>query len=256
MASTRAGTTPSKKAAIAPARLIGGIGGLVFVVTVIAQNLIRAAAPSAGAGTSSVVRYYATHRASTLLLAALFPIGAAALAVFAGALGSRLTGRATRGPALAGIMGITGIFATFTMVEATDVALAGYVHRGHADAAIVSALWITHNAVFGVLLVSIAVALAGLSAAASAAGLLAPAWKAVGGLGALALAICAGASPALLDGSPILMLGLAGFLVWVVFVAAAAVALLRHPAPGHAQELSARTPTHLPQQSTRGATLS
>lgn len=245
MASTQAGIIRPKRAAIAPSHLVGGVGGLVFVVTVVVQNLVRAAAPSADAHVSRVVHYYATHRGSTLLLAALFPIGAVALAAFVGALGSKLTGQAIRGPGLAGIIGAVGIFATFTMVEATDVALAGYVHRGSANAGVVSALWVTHNAVFEALLVSIAVALAGLSAAASRTGLLVPAWKVAGSLGALALAICAGFSPALLDGSPILALGLAGFLVWVVFVATAAVSLLRHPTPTPAPGLSATAPTQV-----------
>src|SRR5436190_22232228 len=119
MASTQVGMTSQKRAALAPSHLVGGIGGLVFVVSVVVQNLIRAAAPSADAHVSSVVHYYTTHRASTLVLAALFPIGAAGLATFVGVLGSRLMGPATRGPALAGIFGAVGVFATFTMLEAT-----------------------------------------------------------------------------------------------------------------------------------------
>lgn len=164
-----------------------------------------------------------------LALAALFPLGAAGLAVFAGALGSRLAGPVSRAPALAGVLGVAGIFATYTMVIATDVALAGYVHLGGADASVITALWVTHNAVFGVLLVAIAVALTWLSAAAAAARLVAPVWKVLGALGGLALAACGAATPALIDGSPVLALGLAGFLIWIAFVVTAAIALIRRP---------------------------
>lgn len=231
MATIAAGRTTSEAARLVPARLVGGIGGLVFVATVIAQNGIRGlSAPGNGASAQRVAHFYATGRTSTLVLAALFPLGAAGLAAFIGALGSRLVGPATRAPAVAGMLGAAGIFATYTMVVATDVALAGYVHRGGTDPGVVSALWVTHNTVFGVLLVAIAVALAGLSAAASAARMVAPAWKPLGAIGALALAGCGAVTPALVDGSPVLGLGLVGFLTWVAFVVAAALSLIRSPA--------------------------
>lgn len=223
-------------AKVAPAHLVGGIGGLAFVATVIAQNVIRgASAPAFNADAPTVTQFYATHGTSTAVLSALFPLGAVGLALFIGALGSRLAATPFRAPALAGFLGVAGIVATYAMTVATDVALGGYVGRGAADPGVVGALWVTHNAVFGVLLVSIAVALAGLSVAASAAGLVAGAWKAAGTLGAVALLVVGAATPALLDGSGILALGLAGFLVWVVFVVTAAVALLRLRSPGDAR---------------------
>jgi hypothetical protein len=232
MTTTTAQPSTPGRAAIAPAHLVGGIGGLIFAVTVAAQNGIRGgAAPASDAAAATVAHFYATHRPATLALAALFPAGAAGLAVFIGSLGSRLAGPATRAAALAGVLGAAGIFATYTMVIATDIGLAGYVHLGGTDASVITALWVTHNAIFGVLLVAIAVALAWLSAAASAARLVAPAWKVLGALGALALAGCGAATPALVDGSPVLALGLAGFLIWIAFVVTAAIALIRRPVP-------------------------
>lgn len=213
---------------LAPADVVGGVGGLVFVATVIAQNAIRGlAGPAQDASSATVTHFYASHRVSTLALAAIFPLGALGLAAFVGALSSRLADHRWRAPGLAGLLGAAGIFATYTMLIATDIALAGYVQRGSTDPAVVSALWITHNSVFGVLLVSIAVALAGLSAAASASGLVAPPWKPLGALGAVALAIAGAATPALIEGSPIIGLGLLGFLTWIAFVATVATKLLR-----------------------------
>lgn len=232
MAATTSEINSSKRAAaLAPASLVGGIGGLVFVATVIAQNAIRGlTGPALNASAASVTQFYASHRASTFVLACLYPLGAAGLAAFAGTLGSRLAASGpSRAPALAGVLGAAGIFATYTMTIATDLALAGYVHRGGPEPGVVSALWVTHNTVFGVLLVSIAVALAGLSAAAAACGLVAKPWKAVGAVGALALAVTGAATPALVDGSRLIGLGLAGFLGWIAFVVAAALALLRRP---------------------------
>lgn len=212
---------------IVPAHLAGGIGGLVFIATVAIQNGIRLSAPGDGASASTVIHFYATTRTSTTVLAALFPIGALGLAAFIGALGARLTSTSGRAPALAGLLGAAGIFASYSMLMATDLALSAYVHRGSASPAVVNGLWVTHNTVFAVLLVAIAVALAGLSVSAAAAGFLAARWKQVGTLGALALAIAGAAAPALVDGSRIIALGLVGFLTWLAFVAIASVTMLR-----------------------------
>lgn len=221
-----------RRAAIAPSHLVGGVGGLVFIATVIVQNVLRASAPGDGASAAQVIQYYATSRTSTMVLAALLPVGAVGLAAFVGTLGSRLLAPAGRAPAIAGLLGAAGIVAAYSMLVATDVALAAYVHRGASAPAVVSALWVTHNAVFGVLLVAVAVALAGLSAAAVAAGFLAPRWKQVGALGALALAITGGAAPTLVDGSRIIALGLVGFLTWLGFVATCSMTLVRRGAAG------------------------
>lgn len=226
---TTASTPRRRGTTIAPTNLVGGIGGLLFVATVIAQNAIRASAPADGASAAKVMHFYATDRGSTMVLAALFPLGAAGLAAFIGALGSRCSAPGARAPVMAGMLGAAGIFATYTMLIATDLALAGYVHRGAADPSVVNALWVTHNTVFGVLLIGIAVALAGLSASAAVVGLLPPLWKQVGALGALALAVTGAATPVLLDGNPIIALGLAGFLVWLAFIAMSSVTFIRRP---------------------------
>jgi hypothetical protein len=215
---------------LAPARIVGGVGGLVFVASVVAQNLIRAAGmPANDAPTDRIIDFYAGHRGSTLALAALFAVGAAGIAAFAGALLARLTASRVRGPALAGAIGVAGVFATYSMLLASDLALSGYVHRGAPAPGVVSAMWILHNAVFGVLLVALGVALAGLSAAAAADGVVAGAWKPVGLLGAVLLGIAGAATPAIIDGSPVMVVGLVGFLTWLAFVATTAISMLRAP---------------------------
>ena len=144
----------------APARIVGGVGGLVFVASVVAQNLIRAGAmPANDARVGRIIDFYAGHRGSTFALAALFAVGAAGIAAFAGALVARLTDSSVRGAALAGAIGVAGVFAVYSTMLATDLALSGYVNRGAPGHGVVSAMWTLHNAVFGVLLVAIGVAL-------------------------------------------------------------------------------------------------
>ncbi len=111
---------------------------------------------------------------------------------------------------------------------ATDVALSGYVHLGSPNTDVVSALWMLHNSLFGILGIALGIALAGFSAAAAAGGLVAAPWKQAGGVAGLLLAVSAATTPLALDGSPVMFVGLVGFLVWLVFVATTSRALLRN----------------------------
>jgi hypothetical protein len=201
---------------------------LAFAATVIAQNVVRGATmPANDASAADVIAFYADHRAATVLLAVLFPIGAVGLAVFSASVVSRLVRSANRVAALAGATGVAAIICLFSMTLAIDLGLSGYVHRGGRDPDVVAALWTTHNAVFGVLLIAIGVALGGLSFAMSGEGLIGRAWRPVGLAGAAALAVASASTPAIVDGSPVMFLGVAGFLVWVAFVLTASRSLWR-----------------------------
>ena len=91
----------------------------------------------------------------------------------------------------------------------------------------VQALWAVHAAAFGLDLAAIAVALLGLSYAAASMALI-PAWlKTAAWPGAACLFTAAIFTVALANGAPWIAVALAGFIVWLVFVATASAALLR-----------------------------
>jgi hypothetical protein len=205
----------------------GGIGGLVFASSVIAQNVLRSGFPAGDAAAGDVLDFYADHRSITLVLAALFPLGAVGLAAFVGALIARVAHGEARMPAFAGLVGTAGILGNFTMLLATDLTISGYVHRGAADTSVVEGLWVLHNAVFGVLLASIGIALAGFAMAGVKSGLLSGRWKTAGLVGGTLLVAAAATTPAIIDAGPTALLGLVGFVVWVVFVIRSSIALLR-----------------------------
>jgi hypothetical protein len=211
----------------APPGLVGGIGGLVFAGSVLAQNALRAQYPANDASATKVMTFYGEHRGLALVLAVLFPIGLAGLAAFVGTLVARVAHGDGRRAAFAGLIGAAGIVGNFSILLAADTAISGYVHRGDADTAVVEGLWVFHNAVFGVLLASIGVALAGLAIASAKQGLLTARWKAAGLVGGVLLLVAAATTPAIIDAGPTMVLGLLGFLVWVAFVVRASVALLR-----------------------------
>ena len=219
---TAVGTT------IRPGRL-GGVGGLVFASSVIIQNALRSKFPTNDADAAKVIRYYADHRSVTLALAVLMPIGLVGLTVFLGAVVARIVRGAGRRAAITGAFGAAGIIATFTILTAFDLAIAGYIHRGAADVAVVDGMWVVHNAVFGLLLAAIGIALAGLTRASAASGLLSPRWKRAGLAGGVLLLAGATTTPGIIDGSPTMFIGVAGFLVWVAFIIRTSVALIRQP---------------------------
>ena len=221
-----AGLTVERRANVRPGRL-GGIGGLVFAGAVIAQNAIRSGFPLNDAPTEEVMRYYADHRSATIALSVLFPIGLVGLVTFLGTVVARVTRGAGRSAAFTGVFGAAAIIATFTLVTSADVAIAAYIHRGAAEASVVEGLWVLHNAVFGFLMASIGIALAGLSTAASKSGLLSTRWAVAGPVGAALLVASAATTPAMVDGSATFFVGAVGFLVWIAFVIRTGVALLR-----------------------------
>jgi hypothetical protein len=207
--------------------LLGGLGGLVFAASVVVQNAIRSGFPMNDASTQDVMRYYADHRSATIALSVLFPIGLVALCTFLGTVVSRVVRGAGSAAAVAGAFGAAAIVGCFTIVTSADVAIAGYIHRGSADASVVEGLWVLHNAVFGFLLGAIGIALAGLTIASAKSGLLSKRWAIAGPVGAALLLVGAMTTPAIIDGSPTFFIGVAGFAVWVAFVIRTAVALLR-----------------------------
>ncbi len=207
--------------------LLGGIGGLVFAGTVIAQNAIRSNFPMNDAATQEVMQYYADHRSATIALSVLFPIGLVGLVTFLGTVVARVAHGAGRAAAFAGAFGAAAIIATFTLVTSADVAIAAYVHRGSADASVVEGLWVLHNSVFSFLEAAIGIALAGLATAAAKTGLLSKRWAVAAPVGAALMVGSAMTTPAVVDGSPMFFVGVTGFVVWLAFVVRTAVALLR-----------------------------
>ena len=208
--------------------LLGGIGGLVFAATVVAQNSIRSGFPANDATTQEVMRFYADHQGATTALAALFPVGLVALITFLGTVISRVVRGAGRTAAFVGAFGAAAIIATFAIVTSADVAIAAYVDRGAADPAVVEGLWVLHNAVFGFVFAAVGIALGGLTIGAAKSGVLSKRWSVAGPIGAALLVAGAMTTPAMVDGSPTQFIGLAGFIVWLAFVVRTAVALLRN----------------------------
>lgn len=206
---------------------IAGIGGLAFIANVVVNNVLRGSFPKNDASATDVATFYAEHDVLTSVFAAIYPIGLVGIALFVAGVASRALSGPGRLSAIMGIVGSAGVAGGFSTLLAFDSAIAGYLHRGGTSTDVVEGLWVTHNAVFGILLGSIAVALAGLANAAVSAGLLGRVWRPVSFVGAALLLAGTATTPAIIDGAPTMFLGFAGFAVWVAFVVTTSVRLIR-----------------------------
>jgi hypothetical protein len=196
---------------------LAGTGGLVFAATLLAQNIIRASAPGFDATPAQVTAYFLHHRAEMI---ALFAFVAAMWTMAADREQSRWW-------AGVGMLGAATIAALFAIVNITEIVLTAKAGRLDGSPAVVQALWALHAAAFGLDLAAIAVALIGLSYAAALVRLI-PGWLTVAAWpGAACLLTTAVFTVALANGGPWLVVGLAGFAIWLLFVIIASVSLLR-----------------------------
>jgi hypothetical protein len=220
-------TSAQSPGTLVPSNIVGGVGGTLFVLTVVAQNIIRSKMPANDASTQHIIDFYAEHHRQSAVLAVLFAIGAIGLALFSGGLLARLVPGHARGPAFGGLVGVGGVVALFSTTVAIDSALSAYVNRGAPADDVVTGLWLLHAASFGVLTIFIGLALAGLSAAAAEARLVPTVWKPIGLVAGVLAAASGALTPAIVEGSKALALGLVGFIAWLAFVVNASIGLLR-----------------------------
>ena len=164
------------------------------------NNVLRGSFPKNDASATDVATFYAEHDGLTSVFAAIYPIGLVGIALFVAGVVSRALSGPGRLSAIVGIVGSAGVVGGFSTLLAFDSAIAGYLHRGGTSTDVVEGLWVTHNAVFGILLGSIAVALAGLANAAVSAGLLGRVWRPVSFVGAALLLAGTATTPAIIDG--------------------------------------------------------
>ncbi len=205
---------------------LAGAGGLVFAAVLVADNIIRASAPGFDAAPAQVSAYFLGHRAAAVVPLGLLPAGFA-LFLFAAGLWARAPQEKSRWWAGVGVLGAATIAALFAIVNITEIVLTAKAAQLASSPAVVQALWTLRAAAFGLDMAAVGVTLIGLSRAAAAMRLI-PSWLALTAWpGAACLLIAAVFTVALADGGPWLAVGLAGFIVWVVFVITASVSLLR-----------------------------
>lgn len=204
---------------------LGGAAGLFFAASVVVQNVVRGAvAPPMQPGADDLLAYAEAAGTATAILMALFAVNVVALGLFLGAVVERSWGIRT-GLAAAGAFGVAGILAMFgltTVISSVVVARATDL-----DASSLVALWSLHDAAFAVNFAALALALVALGLAGVAAGITPPVFRWLAPLGGALLLVAGVGAYSVAQGSPLLFVGLVGFLVWLAFVVATGLRLVR-----------------------------
>lgn len=207
---------------------LAAIGGLVFAAALLAQNIIRASGPGFDAAPGKVVDYFLHHRAAALVPLGMFPVEMIALFAFVAGVWTKADSEQGKWWASMGALGTATIAALFAFVNIIEIVLTAKAGQLASSPTVVQALWAVRGAAFGLDLAAIAVALIGLSHAA-ASRQVAPAWLTIAAWPAsAALLVAATFTVALTNGGPWIAVGLAGFIVWLIFLITASLSLLRN----------------------------
>jgi hypothetical protein len=210
--------------------LLAGVAGVVFLALLVLQNLLKAATDPSNTASAAQILHFAHDRAWTVhLLVVTYVIGFPALFLFAGGLARRCSELAPASEVWGrlGRSSVAVIAVLFGLINVLQVVLVAARGELAADPALVSTLWAAHNAVFTLNLLAVGGALVGLGRAATLARLV-PSW--IGRLslvGGILLAVAAAPAVAEVHGSKILVLGLAGFVCWLLLLASCSIRLLR-----------------------------
>lgn len=202
---------------------MGGYAVIGFAAVIVGANVVavRAGLPLPGASLADVGDFFATS-AAVGLSSALTPL-AWLLATIFGASAVTALWHAERVWALTGFAGVLLQNATFAAVIATRLAM-----TAGGDTA---TLWALHNGFFALNGTFLAIALIGLSVAGARAGLLRP-WHAVLGYVAAGLQFASASLAFTVVGGNLGFVGLAGWVLWVGWLVAYGVTLLRRNLPG------------------------
>lgn len=198
-------------------RRVGGAAGIFFAVGVLLQNALRAVsgAPSPGSSPAEVSAYVVGAAGTTAVLTGLFALNVVALALFAGAV-AREAWRAVPVLVVAGLLGIGGVLSLFSLTALVN--LATVARAAELDGSVLVGLWSLHDAAFALNMAPLGLALAALGTAGTTVGITPRPFRVLAPLGAVLLVSAAAGGLWIVDGGPLLALGLVGFLTWVAFL--------------------------------------
>lgn len=209
---------------------LSGIAALGFALLIVMGNviLVPAGLPRTGAGPDAVDAFFSTQGDLVGIGSVLTPAAWALATLFgAGAVRALWRSEHARNEAwsLLGFAGLVVQNAAFAGVVAIRLALASTAEDGRDASA---QLWALHDALFTLNGTFLALALVGLSVGGRHAGLVMPWHHALGLVSAALLFSSATLTPVVIDRTgPWGLLGLTGWLLWVAWLVAYGIALIR-----------------------------
>ena len=228
-------------------RRLGGLAGLGFVALVGSVNIILGSAgmPQAGASPTEVHEFFATHGGAVTAASSIATLVWVCLAVFAAGAVARLRREAPERVESWPLLGLAGVFmqnTIFAGVVGTQIVLAS----GELSDDSFWAIWQLHNVLFTLNGSSLALILLAFSVAGLRAGLIRRWHGTLGFVAAAVLATSSFTTPWHTDVEALGLIGLAGFLMWLVWIATYSVTLLRGERAPAASSPNQRVPVGAP----------
>ena len=224
-----ASTAPARNG-FARDRLVG-LAAIAFAVLWVIENVLFTAtgAPGYGDPTESVLAYYAANRDTVAITSGLVALYLPLLLVFLTGLHGLVEQRGGAGAdwsRLALAAGVT-LSATLVLFNVLQIGLAISAGELTEPTHTFEIIWQIHAAAFGLAMPMLGATCIGGAIAAHVSGLT-PTWQRVLGLVGGSLLLAAGlGNLAIADGSPLIFVGLLGFALWVVWLLATGVRLVR-----------------------------
>lgn len=230
MTSPEITSTTAARSGLAQGRLFG-VAAIAFAVLWVIENVLFAVtdAPSYGDPIEDVLAYYAANHVTVAVISGLVALYLPLLLVFLAGLHGLVTRRGGAGAdwsrlALAAGATLSATLVLFNVLQIGFALSAG----GPAEPKYAfEIVWQIHAAAFGLALPMVAATCIGGAIATHSSGLT-PTWQLVLGLVGGGLLLAAGlGSFAIADGSPLIFVGLLGFVAWIVWLLATGVRLIR-----------------------------
>ena len=216
-----------------------GLAGLLFVVLVGGFNIAMGSSspPNNDATAAEIASYYTSNGGLLTAVSVIAPFVWASLLVFgSGVFAMVRASETTKAGAWAyvGLLGVLMQNAIFATVVATEVAFNVGVDSLAENPELTEAIWRFQKAIFTLNGTSLALALTGFSIAGLQTVFI-PKWHAYLGFvsAALLFASAVAVTPAL-EGTGAAFIGLPGFVLWLVWILAMGIRLVRQPTPSSA----------------------
>jgi len=211
-------------------RLVGA-AAIAFGVLWVMENVLFAVSRAPGYSTpiEDVLAYYAAGSGTIAIISGLVALYLPLLLVFVTGLHGIVERRGGAGADWSRLAVAAGaaLSAIFVLFNATQIGLALSAHGMDEPTPVFELIWQIHAAAFGLALPMIGTTCIGVTLATHASGLT-PAWQRLLGLVGGSLLLVAGVGCfAIADGSGLIFVGLLGFAVWLVWLLATGVRLVR-----------------------------
>lgn len=235
----KASTTTTAKRVSGERRQLRRVGALAitYAASLAIQNVLAAAtgAPSYADNLADVLAFHATHRNAVAAAVGLEALNLPLLLAFLARLHMLVVRRRGGSGALASRLALAAgstLSAAFMMYAAAWIGVVLYARTYTEASPALQLAWQMHAAAFALSMPALGTTFIGAAFAGHSSGLTPP-WQRALGVAGGTLPILAGlASLAIADGSPLIFLGLPGMALWIVWLFATGLRLVRGRAVG------------------------